>query len=421
MFNGEPPWAYERCDADCFGINEEHTGCHIDQDKGPHLVELFERYATGTESQSSLAEWLNDLGYRTKGKRRAEVFGELIEVDGRQFTPWSIRDILGNPFYIAKVRYKEELFDGRLQALISQDLFDRAQAQRQKNRSRRSTPSNRKSKNHHLLAKLFRCWECGTAFWSQNQGSMAETYYRSPNKGMEQHCIYRGRSFLGRAFDSEIDQLLSGFELREDWIVEQHIKGSDIQAALKEKRSIESKMKRARRLYKAGHADWKEYQIDREEAKSALLRLYIPEYDGAVEAGNMLRDFGSPWKFSSVARRNGMARAMLEAVYVNPEEKKVVGLVPKEMFLAPILAMAARSEVAVFDGSNKCSGRNGGDGGESNSPSRRAYKPDVLQACPPVCSWPLQAPPAHPGEAQPVKSLAALTGVWLAASRTYGA
>ena len=203
MFNGEPPWAYERCDADCFGINEEHTGCHIDQDKGPHVVELFERYATGTESQSSMAEWFNGLGYRTKGKRRAEVFGELIEIDGRQFTPWSIRDILGNPFYIAKVRYKEELLDGRHQALISQDLFDRVQAQRQKNRSRRFTPSNRKSKNHHLLARLFRCWECGTAFWYQNQRSMAETYYRSPNKGMEQHCIYRGKSFLGRAFDSQ--------------------------------------------------------------------------------------------------------------------------------------------------------------------------------------------------------------------------
>ena len=147
----------------------------------------------------------------------------------------------------------------------------------------------------------------------------------------------------------------------------------------------------------------------------------VSKYYDAVEAGKLLRDFGSLWQSSSVARRNGMAKAILQAVYVNPEEKKIIGLVPKETYLATIMAMAERSDIAVFGGSLVCSRRSGGDGGELNSPSRRAYKPDVLQACPPVCSWTLQAPPAHPGEAQPVKSLAALTGVWLAASRTYGA
>ena len=35
-----------------------------------------------------------------------------------------------------------------------------------------------------------------------------------------------------------------------------------------------------------------------------------------------------------------MARAKLDAVYVNPEEKRIVGLVPKETFLAPVLAKA---------------------------------------------------------------------------------
>ena len=56
----------------------------------------------------------------------------------------------------------------------------------------------------------------------------------------------------------------------------------------------------------------------------------------------MLRDFGALWKSSSVARRNGMAKAILQAVYVNPEQKRIVGLLPKETFLAPVLAMAKR-------------------------------------------------------------------------------
>ena len=170
-----------------------------------------------------------------------------------------------------------------------------------------------------------------------------------------------------------------------------------------------------------GDIDRQRYVKLRDVAAKALLSIYVPAFDAAVEAGKVLNDFGSLWQPSSVERHNGMLKEMLEAVYSDSEGNQVVGLVPKETFLAPIPAMAERSDISVIDGSGQRIGRNGGDGGELNSPSRRAYKPDVLQACPPVCSWTLQAPPAHPGEAQPVKSLAALTGVWLAASRTYGA
>ena len=158
MFNGEPPWGYVRCDADCFGIDEGHTGCHVDPDKGPKVVELLEKYSTGTVSQSGLGDWLSQLGYRTHGKRRAEVFGELVEVEGRRFTPWAIRDMLKNPFYTGKVRYKHELFDGRHKAIISQELFDKVQNQLHKNRSRRSAYLNRHGENIHLLAGLFRCY-----------------------------------------------------------------------------------------------------------------------------------------------------------------------------------------------------------------------------------------------------------------------
>ena len=329
----------------------------------------------------------------------------MVEVEARRFTSWSIRDIVKNPFYIGKVRHKDELFDGRHQTIISPELFKLVQNQLENNRSRRSTSSNYKGECQHLLAGLFRCYECGTVFWAQNQGSLAETYYRSPAKGLEQNCKYRGRSVLGRSIDTQIDLIFSHFELREDWIewiVERHIRGSSIQAALKEKSSIEAEMERARLLYLDGDIDRQKYLTLRNEAEKALLGLYIPEYDDAVEAGTMLRNFGALWQSSTTDRRNRMLKAMLHAVYVNPEEKKIVGLVPKETFLAPILAMAERSEVTILDGRNMCSGRNGGDGGELNSPSRRAYKPDVLQACPPVCSWTLQAPPAHPGETQPV-------------------
>ena len=256
-----------------------------------------------------------------------------------------------------------------------------------------------------MLAGLFRCHECGTPFWAQNQGSLNETYYKSPNKGLEIFCTFRGRSFIGRDIDAQMDRFFSGFELREDWIewvVERHIQRSSIQTALNEKRMVEAKLERARFFFLDGDIDRSRYLNIRDETEQALLKMYVPEYDDAVEAGELLRDFGKLWQDSSVGRRNGMAKAILKAVYVNPEEKKVVGILPRKTFLPVVLAMADRTDLVVYENWNSCSGRNGGDGGESNSPSKRAYKPDVLQACPPVCSWTLQAPPAHPGETQPV-------------------
>ena len=151
------------------------------------------------------------------------------------------------------------------------------------------------------------------------------------------------------------------------------------------------------RFSKGGHNRWTttggidrpRYLKIRDDAGQALFKMYVPEYDDAVEAGELLRDFGTLWRASSVARRNGMAKAILEAVYVNPEEKNVVGLLAKKpfldlVFLDLVLAMAERTDLKLVESWSNCSGRNGGDGGESNSPSRRAYKPDMLQACPTV-------------------------------------
>ena len=326
LFNGEPPWGYERCTPECIGTAEQHTGCHPDPVKAPIVLEAFQRAAIGDQSNSGIAAWINGLGFRTNGKRRADLFGEMVEVKGRLFTPWSIRDMLKNRFYHGKVRYKGEYLDGVHQRIISKDLFDRVQRVTEGRRSRRPGSSNASGECSHLLAGLFRCHECGTPFWSQNQGSLNETYYKSPNKGLEIFCAFRGRSFLGRDIDAQMDRFFSGFELREDWIewvVERHIQRSNIQTALNEKRMVEAKLERARLLFLDGDIDRSRYLNIRDETEQALLKMYVPEYDDAVEAGELLRDFGRLWQDSSVGRRNGMAKAILDAVYVNRRRRRL--------------------------------------------------------------------------------------------------
>ena len=187
----------------------------------------------------------------------------------RRFTHWNIRDILKNSFYIGKVRHKDELFDGRHRPFISRELFDDVQERIKKNRSKKSASSTGNKKEPHLLSGLLRCHECGTVLWAQNQGSMGETYYMSPDKGLALTCKHKGRSFLGREFDLQAGKLFGGFKLRDDWVdwvVENHIKESSPESALQKRQSIQDKTERARHLYINGDLDWMGFSRIKEEA-----------------------------------------------------------------------------------------------------------------------------------------------------------
>ena len=124
LFNGEPPFGYEWCDAVCYGVDENHTGCHVDWEKAQAVEEMFERYANGVESMSTLAGWLNDQRFHTKSKKPQVIMGEVVEGEGRRFTNYSVRDMLKNRFYLGEVRYKDERFPGRHRGLIGEELFE---------------------------------------------------------------------------------------------------------------------------------------------------------------------------------------------------------------------------------------------------------------------------------------------------------
>ncbi len=142
-FNGEPPFGYECCDATCIGVDQNHTGCHIDSFAGPQMVETFERYAGGSHSLRTLGDVLNSRGFRTKGESRPDRdFGDDSESradqEGALFTGWAVRDLLKNWFFIGEVRHHDEYFRGRHQPLINETLFGDVQERMKENRSRKS-------------------------------------------------------------------------------------------------------------------------------------------------------------------------------------------------------------------------------------------------------------------------------------------
>ena len=103
-----------------------------------------------------------------------------------------------------------------------------------------------------------------------------------------------------------------------------------------------------------GDLTWQGFTKIKDEAEAALVSIYIPEFDDAVEAGKLLSNFGAVWESTSIARKNRLLKSMLQAIYVDLDTREVVGLLPKETFLAPIMAMADRTNVALVDSKKEC-------------------------------------------------------------------
>ena len=103
-----------------------------------------------------------------------------------------------------------------------------------------------------MLAGLLRCHECRTNLWAQKQGTGGETCYKSPNKGLKLCCRFVGRSFLGRKFHAQTDELFKGFRLRDDWkawVIENYVQKSSPESALRERRAVQAKVERVKHLY----------------------------------------------------------------------------------------------------------------------------------------------------------------------------
>jgi DNA invertase Pin-like site-specific DNA recombinase len=136
---GMLPWGYRR-DLDT------KLAVH-DPERAPLVRELFERYATGQESDRTLAAWLNAKGARSNRNR--------------QFGKDTVREMLCNAAYAGYVtggRSRDRSIPGLHEAIVTDELFDRVQEIRSW-RTRVVKPG--RPSEEYLLRKLLHCERCG--------------------------------------------------------------------------------------------------------------------------------------------------------------------------------------------------------------------------------------------------------------------
>ena len=154
-------------------VNEEQQYLP-DPQAAPVVREIFERYADG-ESVADIRESLSARGIKTK-------------TGGDQLSYNSINNMIRNRKYLGEYRYGETVVPGAYPAVVSQDLFDRAQDMLQRNKR---APAATKAKVDYLLTTKLHCGKCGT-FMVGESGTSKTTkiynYYKCLSNKRKRGC-----------------------------------------------------------------------------------------------------------------------------------------------------------------------------------------------------------------------------------------
>jgi site-specific DNA recombinase len=149
----------------------------LDEERAPLIRKAWELYATGDYSLDDLSSVMADQGLLTRPTRRWP--SQPVSVN-------KFSQMLRDPYYLGKIVYQGELFEGRHEAIVDQALFDRVQGILDA-RSQRGT---RNRVHHHYLKGMLRCARC------HKQGHTSRLIYteaRSRNGTLHGYYKCRGR------------------------------------------------------------------------------------------------------------------------------------------------------------------------------------------------------------------------------------
>jgi len=142
----------------------------VDQVRAPIVKKMFEKVAHEHYSGRKIYNWLKfELNFHTRGNKPLTLSG--------------VYRILDNPFYYGPFEYPRESgnwYQGKHQPLITQELFEKAQAQLKRDQIVREN-------KEFAFTKLFTCGYC-------QSGISAEEKWKPLKDGTSAHYIYYGCS-----------------------------------------------------------------------------------------------------------------------------------------------------------------------------------------------------------------------------------
>jgi len=177
--------------------NPKTSNIEPDPVKSKIVQKIFKEFAEGKHSLKSARERLSFFG--------------ILSRTNKQLGNSSMHGMLTNPIYTGVIKCKDEFFEGKFEALISQSTFEAVQ-QRLKMSSR---PRKSKHKHDFALTGLFTCGECGcaiTAQFAKGNGGIYR-YYRCTKRKCKCSQGYLREDLM----QNEVRNVLQQVAIPEEW------------------------------------------------------------------------------------------------------------------------------------------------------------------------------------------------------------
>ncbi len=316
---GMLPWGYRRDPDTKLAVH--------DPERAPLVRELFERYATGQESDRSLADWLNARGART--------------ARDRQFGKDTVREMLCNAAYagyVSGLRDKTRTIRGLHEAIVTDELFDQVQEIRSW-RTRVLKPG--RPSEEYLLRKLLCCERCGARMHGTRGSRGGIRRYQCSTRRHHGDC--RQAIVKAEPLEEQLINWLHAFQPDADL---RRLVLDTISSATNEhpgedqerRRELLTQLDHLQDLYVLGDLTKPRYVMRRQTLEEELQRLAPPADPDLDRAQELLGDFATFWHAEpDPAERRKLIAGLFDHIW--QDAGRIVAVKPRPAFAAYFKAL----------------------------------------------------------------------------------
>jgi Recombinase zinc beta ribbon domain/Recombinase len=284
------------------------------------VLQLFDRYSTGQESDRSLSAWLNAKGART--------------ARGRLFGKDTVREMLCNAAYagyVSGLRDKSRAIRGLHEAIVPDELFDRVQEVRS---WRTTVVKPGRPSEEYLLRKLVHCERCGARMHGCRSGRHGMRRYQCSTR--RHHGTCEQTMIPAQPLEEQLVDWLHTFqpgpELRRLMLDTIHAEiGGRPGQDTERRRELTSQLERLRELYVMGDITKPQYVMRRQTMEEELQRTKPPTDPDLDRAQALLEDFARFWDAEpQPAERHRLLHSLFAQVWA--KDGRIVAVKPHTAF-----------------------------------------------------------------------------------------
>jgi site-specific DNA recombinase len=327
---GMLPWGY---------IRDPNTSLAVpDPEKAPLVLEMFDRYATGQESDRTIAAWLNAKGART--------------ARGRLFSKDTVREMLCNAAcagYVTALRDRSREIKGLHEAIITDELSDRVQEVRS-GRTRVVKPGP--PSDEFLLRKLICCERCGSRMHGTTGSRPRVRRYICSTRRYGHPC---GEPIVkAEPLEEQLVDWLRGFQPDQQLqaiVADEIAQAGGVRSEDEQRRrELTGQLERLQDLYVMGDMTKNQYVMRRQIVEEELERTGPPVTPKLDRAAAVLADFPRFWEIETEpAERRKLLTSLFERVW--SQGGKIVAVKPHDAFRAYFQAL---QRAAAVDTQARC-------------------------------------------------------------------